>query len=83
MPLHKVTCVPRGHALGIVSDDGIMKKINNDDGMMDRPRNYQRMIGSRFPIRRILRKLTYVWAVELLKSSVRIFIYLFYFQDES
>jgi ATP-dependent metalloprotease len=24
MPLHKVTCVPRGHALGVVSNCGII-----------------------------------------------------------
>ena len=47
MPLHKVTCVPRGHALGVVGLIQYHSLLQNADENLksNRRRNYQKTIG--------------------------------------
>ena len=72
MPLHKVTCVPRGHALGVVSSISstrLSQRILMPVGI-NRPVSYRKMIAIQSRSSSTSLRLTCVWAVAWPKNSV-------------
>ena len=74
MPLHKVTCVPRGHALGYVRRNPRLYGSMYVNRPFYRLLSCQRMIEHRSATSSILPVSLYRWAVELRKSSVGFFL---------
>jgi hypothetical protein len=69
MPLHKVTCVPRGHALGVVCVS-VVRVGNWLINFDDRHPNYLRTTAFRFLSKNTWLRLTCAWVVGLQKNSV-------------
>ena len=70
MPLHKVTCIPRGHALGYVSGRWLISMKPNLISPCDRQANCHWMIGTHAPSRNIWLTSMFVWEAELQRRSV-------------